>query len=166
MTRSRRIKAAHTRASLENEGDTPDMAKSERRMGMALLAAGAAAGLVGAVVLGGDRSVSFGLARAQASPMFVDLGQFAAPIAKQNGDSGFLLVQARAQVADQPTALQVSTAMPAARHGGLRAVYDLAADGEHGLNVETAAGVILASVNDALGAELVTDVFVDRLLIQ
>lgn len=99
-------------------------------------------------------------------PVFVELGQFAAPIERADGGRGFLLVQARLRVADQTLALRVSSALPAARHGGLRAVYQLAAQGEGPLDVKGTADAMRASINAALGETWVDAVYIDRLLVQ
>lgn len=132
--------------------------------GWAMTAFVAAAAVLGAAAVVSSRVIA--ASQAERDAVYVELGQFTAPIQRLDGSRGFLLIQARAAVADQNVALQISSANPVTRHAGLRAVYSLAAQGEIGLDIDGAALMLRDALNQALGAELVETVYVDRLLVQ
>ncbi len=138
------------------------------RRGWAMIAFVATAAVIGvlAMIAGPEDWPTTARAGSDTETAYVELGQFTAPITRVDGARGFLLVQARAAVSDQATALRVSTAHPLTRHAGLRAVYSLAAQGEVMMDVDGVAEALRDAVNHALGAEVVDTVYVDRLLIQ
>ncbi len=98
--------------------------------------------------------------------MIVELGQFAAPVERRDGETALLLVDARVEVTGQALALDLSRNMPALRHAALRAVHGLAAKGEAAVSVETARAALERALVEGYGAPVDGTVYLDRLLIQ
>lgn len=100
------------------------------------------------------------------APSMVELGQFAAPIVRSDGERGMLLVQARVVVGNQDQSLELSRNMPAVRHGVLREIYRQAGRGEAALSVDGMAGALMGAVNDSYSMAVAEAVYVDRMLVQ